>query len=108
MGALHGWGSVVLQSEDEEDELIFVQVGKLKAKDSDFIVNCNLPGSKVQQGEMPRDALHRMIIRKLPILRGSIRIVRAQRTIERQDSKTYGVQTCYIRTVYHAEVVDDF
>jgi len=68
-----------------------------------LLLRCTLPGTKQGVGEDPKEALDRMLDTKLLPIRNGVSIVKQTRDEEFRVSKKYGVNSKYLRTVFHAE-----
>jgi len=94
---------VALQLEDDHGN-IFVQIGKFE--DAEVVPACHLPGGKVERGEIPRDAVQRLLETELLPLKGSVRILRTNQEIVTKESKGSCVRTKYVRTTCFSEMSD--
>jgi hypothetical protein len=106
-GELERVASVVaLQLEDERGD-IFFQVGKHEhVLDAVAVPMCQLPGGKQDRGELPGDALQRILDTKLKPLKKCVRLAGIDRQVNTSESKDYKVRTKYLRTIYSAKFTD--
>jgi len=91
-----------------EDGQKLVQIGKCRGGVAS--PGCVLPGTKVRVGESPLDALQRVLKKQLalPDPDVNIRNIKKREVVtEETVSKTYGVNTKYMRTIFDAELVSD-
>eukprot|EP00406_Dinophysis_acuminata_P003356 CAMPEP_0179232586 /NCGR_PEP_ID=MMETSP0797-20121207/11937_1 /TAXON_ID=47934 /ORGANISM="Dinophysis acuminata, Strain DAEP01" /LENGTH=953 /DNA_ID=CAMNT_0020939713 /DNA_START=16 /DNA_END=2877 /DNA_ORIENTATION=- len=61
-----------------------------------------LPGLKVKAGELPHDALQRLRNTTLSVFRVGIIVGTREVNVQQKPSKAYGVNTKYMRNIYHA------
>jgi len=78
---------------------LLVQAGKLDSEKQAH-VKCQLPGTKVRAGELPREALMRLLNTKLQPFLDSIEITVSQIVESTGASKAYGLDTKYSKTVF--------
>jgi len=64
----------------------------------------HLPGSKVLGNERPNDAIKRLLETDLKTLTPAINICDVETVVEFEHSRTYGLETKYIKTIYKAEL----
>lgn len=83
----------------------FYQVGK-KDKEDKIKVACQLPGGKRARGELPQDAVKRILAEQLDIFQDNIAFEETERMTEMKDSPQYGIPTLYLRDVTPAVLED--
>merc|ERR1712113_193315 len=94
--------SVVVFQLERYDQKVLVQIGKYTG--TDVTPACALPGTKVRAGELPRDALQRLLDRQFTLFQPAVVVERPEVAIEVKVSKAYGVNTKYVRTIFHARL----
>jgi len=98
---------IVLQLK-RPDGQILVQFGKWHKNEPMVTPTCIMPGSKLQQGEMPSDALQRVITSQMPAFQGHVEVNRVETVSEWKYSDTFGVKTKYVRHIFFSELQDSF
>jgi len=89
------------------DGLLCVKVGDWRREDAKVHpVKAKLPGTKTQAGEMPRQAVERLVKKELEMFRPELHSDQTVE-IEQASSETYGVATKYIRTIFSAHVGEE-
>jgi len=102
-GNVHRVAFVVLAKLQQPSGQLLVQVGKLDSKRHAH-VKCQLPGTKVRAGELPRDALARFFNTKLRALVGAIEITDSETAEYTEESKAYGLHTKYSKMIFKGTV----
>jgi len=87
------------------DGCILTQIGKVTKGHT--VASCTLPGTKVKVGELPQDAMERLLATKLQVIREGIEL--GGRSVDEEDrvSKKYGVPSKYRRTLFRANLSQD-
>jgi len=86
----------------EEDHRVLAQIGKCIRGTT--MGRCTLPGTKVRVGELPRDAVERLVASKLAPWKDAVSLGMGEVDVEERVSKKYGVPSKYMRTVYHSQL----
>jgi len=85
------------------DGLLCAKVGQVKEGTTIHREKAKLPGTKTRAGEMPRQALDRLIGKELammnPVVEGHPEV-----EVEEAPSESYGVTTKYVRTIFTAHM----
>lgn len=95
----------VLYLERESGE-IFAQVGKVEG--GELIVDCKLPGSKLEHGENLRDACERMVDKVTADMAGSVVLTRVDTEVSWGTSSKFGIRTKYLKTINYATLTPGF
>jgi len=88
-----------------QDGMMLAQIGKLEG--SEVTGSCQLPGLKCEREELVSETLDRLMESRLQRLNGLVELRSAKREVTEKESKEYGVQTRYTRTVCQATLLDD-
>merc|ERR1711879_742564 len=94
-GQVRRVAAVVAMSIMAPDGRIFAQVGKCRGER--WRACCMLPGSKMEEGELPGDTLQRLLRTALSPFAYSISLEHAEQTTEWKFSESSSLQTKYIR-----------
>lgn len=89
---------------ERDDGRILTQIGKcIKGQ---TVVSCTLPGTKLHVGELPGDAVRRLLNNKLRAFTDEVTL--SSRIVDTQEkvSKKYGVPSRYMRTLFNAHILD--
>lgn len=87
----------------QSDGSLFVQIGKWDKK-TGVTCLCLLPGTKRRKGELPQEALARLLLEDLSDFQDAVQVVSAKHEMQVQDAK-YGVKTKYLRTEHFARLL---
>lgn len=83
------------------DGRLWVELGTMR-DGADLRITGRLPGSKIGSGDLPGDALKRILNGWMKPFREAVKVENVERTVEVKDSSRYGVNTRYTRTIYNA------
>eukprot|EP00429_Kryptoperidinium_foliaceum_P095690 CAMPEP_0176249624 /NCGR_PEP_ID=MMETSP0121_2-20121125/34073_1 /TAXON_ID=160619 /ORGANISM="Kryptoperidinium foliaceum, Strain CCMP 1326" /LENGTH=422 /DNA_ID=CAMNT_0017589329 /DNA_START=18 /DNA_END=1282 /DNA_ORIENTATION=- len=101
-GAITRVVSLVVLRATTCDDHVFMQIGKYEGVE---VKNTfQLPGVKREADELVSDTLARMFRTRLSLLSGKIEFVGTQRENMEKESKEYGVQTRYMRSICSARL----
>jgi len=90
----------------KQDGSIVAQIGKCYRGESS--ARCTFPGTKIKVGELPRDAIDRLVNSKLRPYRDGLVWGKIEVDEEERISKKFGLKSKYQRTVFHAKLQPDF
>jgi len=96
---------VALQIQRENGD-IFAQVGSWSDEDG-ARAHCQLPGTKRQRGELPHQAVRRLVYDDLPAFDNVLIFEGFEHSVEGAPSPKYGVDTTYLKAVQIAAIEDD-
>merc|ERR1712087_790596 len=91
--------TVVAMRVEKEDGSVVAQIGR--GRDGEVSTSCTLPGTKIRVGELPRDAVERLVDSRLLPYKDGLVWGTSEVTEEQRVSKTYGLSSKYLRTVFH-------
>eukprot|EP00429_Kryptoperidinium_foliaceum_P019415 CAMPEP_0176045892 /NCGR_PEP_ID=MMETSP0120_2-20121206/22784_1 /TAXON_ID=160619 /ORGANISM="Kryptoperidinium foliaceum, Strain CCMP 1326" /LENGTH=982 /DNA_ID=CAMNT_0017379301 /DNA_START=78 /DNA_END=3022 /DNA_ORIENTATION=+ len=97
--------SLVVLRAVQADGRVFMQVGKYHRGEAKSAFQ--LPGVKQEADELVAETLDRMFRTKLSLLRGKLSLCGTTRENQEKESKEYGVQTRYMRSICSARLVDN-
>jgi len=93
-------------SRSEVDEEICVRLATFDGEEME--VNCELPGGKRHENELPTQAVKRIMAEKLSPICGGVQLQHAEHKIEYKLSEQYNVNTKYMITTFQAHMLESF
>eukprot|EP00971_Amphidinium_carterae_P233244 4629535-Amphidinium_carterae.1 len=95
-----------------DDEKFLVQLARMRVGQREDVegtweTSLQLPGKKVRIGDDQVEAVTQVVADNLPELRSVIALGRSTLTAEIKESRSHGVQTEYLRTVFDAHMLPD-
>jgi len=97
-GELERFTMLVALKIQRQDGKILVQLLKAESDQGESKPCCQLPGAKRTQGECVSDAANKVLLHKLPLLRGNPVHIQDTTKDEEKESNDYGVKTTYKKT----------
>jgi len=89
-------------------KILVVLAKKSLDSEGDFEPEGQLPGVKQEQGELPTQALRRMMREIVRPFAKDLRVHKLERDDRHEHSARYRIKTKYIRVIYSATLPDDF
>lgn len=98
---------VVVLRVKRSDGRFFIQFGRLEtARQEKISISCQLPGAKMGSGEVPSEVVQR-VLKNLAVLSDNVVLTHTSLTDEVKESLNFGIQTRYLRTIYHAKLKEE-
>jgi len=97
---VHRVVSLVAVRLERDDGRVLAEIGKCTRGRVELI--CNLPGTKVKVGELPQDAIQRLLVSRLQAISVGVTLGNSKVDASERPSKRHGVVSKYWRTLFMA------